>query len=75
MDIPKLDPNIFNRNCKYFQETRVCKGKGLTYVNKLDAVLLNGVEGDGDVLEGVGLGLWSLVVSKLPFLQRLHQGN
>ena len=47
----------------------------LTYVNKLDAVLLYGVEGDGDVLEGVGLGLWSLVVSKLPFLQRLHQGN
>ena len=49
--------------------------KRLTYVNKLYAVLLYGVEGDGDVLEGVGLGLGSLVVPQLPLLQRLHQGN
>ena len=53
----------------------IVKKHMLTYVDQLDAVLLDGVEGDGDVLEGVGLGLWSLVVSQLPFLQRLHQGN
>ena len=47
----------------------------LTDVNKLDAVLLYGIEGDGDVLEGVRLGLRTLVVSQLPLLQRLHQGN
>ena len=35
----------------------------LTDVDELDAVLLYGIEGDGDVLEGVGLGLWTLVVS------------
>ena len=29
--------------------------KRLTYVNELDAVLLYGIEGDGDVLEGVRL--------------------
>ena len=27
-----------------------------------------------NVLEGVWLGLWPLVVSQLPLLQRLHQG-
>ena len=49
--------------------------KRLTYVNKLYAVLLYGVEGDGDVLEGMGLRLRPLVVSQLPLLQCLHQGN
>ena len=47
----------------------------LTYVDQLDAVLLDGVEGDGDVLERVGLRLWSLVVSQLSLLQSLHEGN
>ena len=75
MDNPKLDPNMFDRNYEHLQECARVLLKQLTYVNKLDAVLLNGVEGNGDVLEGVRLGLWSLVVSKLPFLQRLHQGN
>ena len=49
--------------------------KRLTYVNELDAVLLYGIEGDGYVLQGVRLGLWSLVVSQLPFLQCLYQGD
>ena len=47
----------------------------LTYVDQLDAVLLDGVEGDGDVLERVGLRLWPLVVSQLSLLQSLHEGN
>ena len=75
MDVPKLDPKMFNRKYEHLQGCTRVMVKQLTYVDKLDAVLLNGVEGDGDVLEGVGLGLWSLVVSKLPFLQCLHQGN
>ena len=75
MDNPKLDPNIFNRNNEYSQGFARVMFKRLTYVNKLDAILLYGVESDGDVLEGVRLGLRSLVVSKLPFLQCLHQGN
>ena len=52
-------PNGNYENC---QETRVVPLR-LTDVNQLDAVLLNGIEGDGDVLEGVGLGLWTLVVA------------
>ena len=43
-----------------------------TYVDELDAVLLDGVQGDGDVLQGVRLAGGSLVVSQLPLLQRLH---
>ena len=52
-------PNGNYENC---QETRVMPQR-LTDVDKLDAVLLYGIEGDGDVLEGVRLGLWTLVVS------------
>ena len=45
-----------------------------TYVDQLDAILLNGVQGYCDVLQGVWLRLRPLVVSQLPFLQRLNQG-
>ena len=53
----------------------IVKKHMLTYVDQLDAILLDGVEGDGDVLERVGLRLWSLVVSQLSLLQSLHEGN
>ena len=53
----------------------IVKKDMLTYVDQLDAVLLDGVEGDGDVLERVGLRLWSLVVAQLSLLQSLHEGN
>ena len=39
-----------------------------TYVDELDAVLLYGVQCDGDVLQGVGLGLGGAVVPQLPSL-------
>ena len=53
----------------------IVKKHMLTYVDQLDAVLLDGVEGDGDVLERVGLRLWPLVVAQLSLLQSLHEGN
>lgn len=46
-----------------------------TDIDQFDAVLLDGVQGDGDVLQGVGLALRSLVVFQFPLLKNLHQGN
>jgi hypothetical protein len=46
--------------------------KSFTYVDELDAVLLDGVQCDGDVLQGVGLCLRGPIVPQLPTLEYLH---
>jgi hypothetical protein len=53
--------------------TQYISKEGLTYIDELDAILLYGIQGDGDVLQGVGLGLGCAVVPQFPSLQHLHQ--
>ena len=47
----------------------------LTNIDKFDAVLLDSIQGDGDVFQGMRLALRSLVVFQFPLLKNLHQGN
>ena len=56
-------------------EVNNTKVDGLTDIDEFNAVLLDGVQGDGDVLQGVRLALRSLVVFQFPLLKNLHQGN
>ena len=51
------------------------KDDDLTDIDKFDSVLLDGVQGDGDVLQGVRLALRSLVVFQFPLLKNFHQSN
>ena len=56
----------------YYEFSSACP----TYIDEFDSILLDGVQGDGDVLDLVVLVVGLLVVApQLPLLEFLHQGH